>query len=415
MIESSGEQRGYSRQRNRLSALQVNRLAEPGYHHDGGGLYLQISASLTKSWIFRYRMQGKLRDMGIGSYKDFSLAEARVRATELRQKVTDKIDPIEERDVRAKALAEGRAAEVSFKTCAEDLHKRESVHWKNDKHKAQWINTLTKYAFPKFGNRRVGAVGKSDVLAVLQPIWTAKPETASRVRQRVRAVLEYAAAKDMYPGYSEAMWAQIDSVLGSARPSGARAHHAACAYRDVADVVSKVRASGSLPIVRLAFEFTVLTAARSGETRGAEWSEINWDDSVWAIPGKRMKAKKEHRVPLSARCLEILHEAKALTGKKVLVFCHPKTGKAFSDAVFTSLIHKGLGLPFTMHGFRSTFRDWGSEKTSHPRELLEVSLAHIPGDSTEHAYWRGDVLEKRRHLLADWAAYATTIVPANEG
>ena len=407
--KQANSKRPYSTQRERLKALEVSRIIEPGVYHDGGGLYLQVTDSGAKSWIYRYRLLGKLRDMGIGSFKTFSLREARARANEYRQRVADKIDPIDERDARAKSLAVQRATEISFKECAEKYHAKEAVHWKNAKHAAQWINTLRTYAYPFIGNRKVHTVGKSEVLAVLEPIWTVKPETASRVRQRIHAVLEWAAAKDLNPGYAPGMWGQIEKSLGTNRSPTDKAHHAACPYLDVGAVVHAVRKSQSSEIVKLAFVFTILTAARSGETRGALWSEVSLRDRIWAIPAVRMKGKKEHRVPLSAQCIEVLIQAKEMTGSGELVFCHPTTGKPFSDAVFTSLIHKGLGLPYTMHGFRSSFRDWGGEKTNHARELLEVSLAHMKGDATEKAYWRGDVIERRFALMQDWANFATTV------
>lgn len=409
--------RAYDTSRNRLSSLQVKRLAEPGLHHDGGGLYLQVSpsksrlaedgAELNKSWVFRYRLQGKLRSMGIGSLRDFSLAEARERATKYRQLVADKIDPIEERNERSQALAVARASEISFSQCAEEYHKQESVHWKNPKHAAQWINTLKTYAFPKLGNRKIQNVGKAEVLSVLEPIWRTKPETASRVKQRIQSVLVWSAAKDYYPNYPHGMWDQIEKSLGKAR-IGEKKHFRACPFRQVGNVIRQVRDCNSAEIVKLAFEFTILNASRSGESRLMEKSEFSRADKVWAIPATRMKAQKEHRVPLCARSVEILDAAIALTGEHPLMFCNPVTGKAYSDAVFTSLLHKGLGLDYTMHGFRSSFRDWGAEQTSHPRELLEVALAHLPGDSTETAYWRSDMLVKRRAIMEDWAGFLET-------
>lgn len=415
---TSKKARDYSTARDRLTPLGIKRLTTPGLHHDGGGLYLQVSVPkrqaamaggssgtpVNKSWVFRYRLQGKLRSMGIGSFKDFSLAEARERANKLRQIVADKRDPIDERDQRVRELALQRATEISFKECAEEYHVRESPNWKNAKHSAQWINTLRTYAFPKLGNKKIHNIGKAEVLSVLEPIWKAKPETASRVKQRIHAVLEWAASKDLHPHYSHAMWGQIDRYLGAAR-TGKRAHHAACPIGKAAAVITALHASDSQPIVKLAFEFTVLTAARSGETRLMPWTEYIEEEAVWRIPETRMKAGKEHRVPLPARCVEILAEAKKLTAEHDLVFCHPKTGKPFSDAVFTSLLHKGLKLDYTMHGFRSTFRDWGAEKTNHARELLEVALAHLPGNATEQSYWRGDMLEKRLRLMTDWEQF----------
>ena len=409
--EPTVHKRAYSTDRDRLKALQVKRIEEPGIYHDGGGLYLQVSPAGTKSWLFRYRLHGRMREMGLGSFKDFSLAEARERSRLQRQLVADKIDPIEQRDARSQVAKAVAAQEISFEECARNYHKQEAVHWKNPKHAAQWINTLRDYAFDKIGKLKVHSVGKTEILAVLTPIWKTKPETASRVRQRMRAVLEWAAAKDLYPNYPHGIWDQIAKALGKNKKDGERAHHAACPYAEVSKLVAAVRASNSQDIVKLAFEFTILTAARSGDTRGAQWSEIKWDDRMWVIPGSRMKAKKEHRVPLTGRCLEILREAQELTKRSPLIFCHPNTKKPFSDAIFTSLLHKGLDVPYTMHGFRSSFRDWGSEKTNHPRELLEVSLAHLPGDQTEHAYWRGDMIERRMALMEDWAGFAVSAAP----
>jgi integrase len=413
-LESATSKREYSTARDRLKSLQVARLKEPGLYHDGGGLYFQVSAAGTRSWLFRYRLHGRVRDMGLGSFPDFSLAEARERARLQRQLVADKIDPIDQRDARSQEAKAMAAQAISFEECARAYHKQESVRWKNEKHAAQWINTLRDYAFNKLGRRKVHTIGKSEILLVLDPIWKVKPETASRVRQRMRAVLEWAAAKDYYPNYPHGVWDQIAKALGKGREDGEKAHHAACPYDEVGKLIAALRASNSQDIVKLAFEFTVLTAARSGETRGARWPEIKWDKRLWVIPGERMKGKKEHRVPLTERCIEILRQAQAITGKtkpktEPLIFCHPKTKKEFSDAIFTSLLHKGLEVSYTMHGFRSSFRDWGSEKTETPRELLEVSLAHLPGDQTEQAYWRGDMIERRLRLMEDWAAYATTV------
>lgn len=404
--------RAYSNARDRLKSLTVSRITDTGIYHDGGGLYLQVSPNGTKSWFFRYRLHGRVRDMGLGSFLDFTLAEARERAREQRQLVADKIDPIDNRDIRAQKERARVAKQITFKECAQLYFDQTKDRWKNPKHQAQWINTLTTYAFPKIGSRMVHTIGKPEILPVLEPIWKKKPETASRVRQRIKTVLDWASAMDYYPDYQHGMWVDIGIGLGEGRSSDDKKHHAACPYREVSQVIAAVRASNSLDIVKLAFEFTILTAARSGETRGALWSEIDSDEKTWNIPGERMKAKKEHRVPLSNRCLKVLEEAKLLTGTGALVFCHPKTKKPFSDAVFTSLIRKGLELPHTMHGFRSSFRDWGGEKTEHARELLEVSLAHLKGDQTEVAYWRGDVIERRRALMEDWAAYATTLSKA---
>lgn len=401
--------RPYSSARDRLKSLTVARIGDPGIYHDGGGLYLQVSPKGSKSWFFRYRLHGRLRDMGLGSFIDFSLAEARERARLQRQLLADKIDPIDHRDSKASEERVKIAQQISFKKCAEDYHSKNQHAWKNAKHRDQWINTLTTYAFPMVGSRLINSIGKSEVLKILEPIWHQKPETASRVRQRIKTVLDWAAAKDYYPNYPHGMWVEIGKALGQSTRTSGKQHLAACPYKEVADVIAAVRASNSKEIVKLAFEFTVLTAARSGESRGAKWSEIDLNEKVWSIPAARMKAKKEHRVPLSTRCLAIVEQAKLITGGESLVFGRADTKKSYSDAVFTSLIRKGLQLAHTMHGFRSSFRDWGSEKTEHARELLEVSLAHIPGDQTESAYWRSDVIERRRQLMEDWTTFATRI------
>ena len=401
--------REYSSARDRLKSLTVTRIVEPGVYHDGGGLYLQVSPNGTKSWFFRYRLHGRVRDMGLGSFLDFSLAEARERARIQRQLVADKIDPIDKRDANAQQERARVATQKTFEECARDYHGQRKAGWKNPKHQAQWINTLTTYAFPTLGKRMVHTIRKADILAVLKPIWSEKAETASRVRQRIRTVLEWAAAMDYYPDYPHGMWVEIEKALEAETKDREKTHHAACPFGEVSQVIAALRLSDSKDIVKLAFEFTILTAARSGETRGATWSEIDWVEKLWNIPATRMKAKKAHRVPLSNRCVEILTEAQKLTGANKLIFCHSKPEKPYSDAVFTSLLRKGLKLTHTMHGFRSSFRDWGSEKTEHDRELLEFALAHATGNETERAYKRGDVMKRRRAVMEDWATYATTV------
>ena len=407
--EPAVHKRAYSTGRDRLKALEVKWIEEPGIYHDGGGLYLQVSPAGTKSWLFRYRLHDRMREMGLGSFKDFSLAEARERARVQRQLVADKIDPIEQRDARSQVAKAVAAQEISFEECARDYHKQEAVHWKNPKHRDQWINTLDTYAFPKLGKRKIHTIVQADFVTVLQPIWQRKAETASRVFQRLRSVLVWAAAKKLYPVHPRDMCDLVLTELGDRRGQRKKEHHLAAPYEEVSEILGKVRISDSQKIVKLAFEFTVLTAARSGETRGATWSEIDFDDQTWVIPATRMKAGKEHRVPLSTQCLELLHQAQELTSHLELIFCHPKTEKQFSDAIFTSMLHKGLKLPYTMHGFRSSFRDWGGEVSQHRRELLEISLAHDLGNKVEEAYRRGDMLDKRRPLMEDWARFAAKL------
>ncbi|MDB5875017.1 MAG: integrase [Ramlibacter sp.] len=385
----------------------------PGYYLDGHGLYLQISKSGSRSWIFRYTLNRKTREMGLGSVDDFGLAQARERAQRARQLVADGIDPIDRRDADRKALALVREAEVAklktFENCALEYHQANADEWKNLKHAAQWINTLRDYAFPKFGRLPVEEVSKAEVVRALQPIWKTKAETASRVLQRIRTVMNYAAAKDYCKGRDSEFWEQVKMSLGPNERARKVEHHNACPYPLVGAVVKGVRAGPSSLIVKSAFEFTILTAARSGETRGALWSEIDSKTGSWNVPEERMKAGRPHNVPLSGRALEIirqmheLREAREAHSDMGLIF--PSTqGLPLSDMVFTQLLRR-MGLAYTMHGFRASFRTWGSEQTKYEHEMLEFALAHTVGNQTVRAYMRTDMLEKRRHLMEDWHRY----------
>ena len=388
----------------RISAVGIKHLKE-GYHPDGDGLYLQVSATGAKSWILRYMLNKRAREMGLGTISDYSLAEARERAKKYRQLCKEGIDPIEYRKAEREKNLMVTAQRRTFEECAHEYQKLHASGWKNAKHASQWTNTLATYAYPEFGKKDISDVSKADVLRALEPIWTTKHETASRLRQRIRAVLDWAAARDYRHGHDPHIWDQITQSLPKTKDIKKSKHFAACPYSGIYDALLSIKNSNAGDTVKHAFEFIILTAARSGEVRGAAWSEIDFEGKRWIIPPERMKAKKEHRIPLSPRAIAIL---KAQKGKDaVLVFPSDK-GKPYSDMTFTMALRR-LGYEFTVHGFRSTFRDWAAEQTAFPREVCEAALAHVSAkDATEAAYFRSDLFEKRRQLMEAWATYCAT-------
>jgi len=389
----------------RLSAVGVNAKKTPGYYADGDGLYLQVTASGAKSWVLRFMLNKRAREMGLGSTSDYSLAEARERAKKYRQLLNEGIDPIEYRRAEREKNLMVTAQRKTFEECAHEYHKLHASGWKNVKHADQWINTLTTYAFPEFGKKDVSSVSKADILRVLEPIWTTKAETASRVRQRIRAVLDWAAARDYRHGHDPHMWDQVAQSLPKTKDIKKSQHFAACPYTAIYEALGSIKASNAGTTVKNAFEFIILTAARSGEVRGAQWSEIDFEGKRWIIPAERMKAKKEHRIPLSPRAMEILEAQK---GKHTELIFPSDKGKPYSDMTFTMALRR-LGHEFTVHGFRSTFRDWAAEQTAFPREVCEAALAHVSAkDATEAAYFRSDLFEKRRQLMEAWATYCAT-------
>jgi integrase len=391
---------------NRLTPVAIKAKKGPGYYSDGNGLYLQVSDSGSKSWIFRFSLNKRAREMGLGSLSDYTLAEARDHVREYRQLLDKGIDPIEHRNAERQKISAAQAQRRTFEECAREYIKLHASGWSNAKHGQQWTNTLEAYALPYFGTKDVSGIDKTDVLRALEPIWLTKPETASRVRQRIRAILDWAAARDYRTGHDQHMWDQIARSLPKTGSVKKVTHFASCPYGDIYRVLDTIRKCGASETVKRAIEFTVLTAARSGEVRGAKWSEIDFEGKRWIIPAERMKAKREHRVPLSQRTLEILKAQQESANGSPLVFPSER-GKALSDMVFTMLLRR-LGHPFTFHGFRSTFRDWAAEQTAYPREVCEAALAHVSSDKTEAAYFRSDLFEKRRHLMEDWATYCTT-------
>lgn len=344
--------------------------------------------------------------MGLGSTEDFSLAEARERARKFRQFIADGVDPIDfnrdQKSKQSKLKAEAERNKRTFKFCTDDYYSDHRDSWKNAKHASQWINTLTTYAFPVLAERYVSDIQRDDIRAVLVDIWKEKPETAHRVFQRMRMVINHAAAKQYCTGLNTEEWKQIKAALGS-NGRRMRKHHDSCPHGRVGEIVRSVRSGTSSEIVQLAFEFIVLTAARSGEVRHASWSEVSEDSNLWDIPAERMKAGRRHRVPLSSAARSILVRAKQLSPNSELIFPNTK-GTALSDMVFTQLLRR-LGVSYTMHGFRASFRTWGAEITDHKRELLEIALSHQVGSEVEQAYNHSDMIEKRRQLMEHWALY----------
>jgi len=396
---------------NKLTFIGISKQSKPGYYGDGGGLWLQVSrtanpAHVSKSWIFRFTLRGKAQEMGFGPIHTVTLAEAREAATEARKQLLQGVNPIEHRRTARREQALVDARYKTFEWCATEYHKLHESSWKNSKHASQWINTLTTYAFPEFGNKFANDVTKDDILGVLAPLWHSKTETASRVRQRIRVVLDWAAAKDFRQNSPPRLWEEITQALPKIGRIKKVKSFAACPHRQVAGAVQTIRLSPGGETLRDALEFIVLTAARTGEVRGAQWSEFDLENAKWTVPADRMKAGAEHRIPLSPRALALVKRQK---GKHETLVFPSDRGKAYSDMSFTMTLRR-LGFDFTVHGFRSTFRDWSAEMTSYPREVCEAALAHTSAKSaTEAAYFRSDLFEKRRAMMADWARYCCRI------
>ena len=378
-----------------LTAAKVKAVTEPGRYGDGAGLYLYVAPSGSKSWVQRIMVNGRRRDIGLGGYPTVGLAEARNHAAANRIIVADGRDPVAEKR---------RPPKPTFKEAAHQVHQANLPRWRNAKHAAAWIRTMERFAFPSFGNMPVDQVTRADVLAVLEPIWGRLPETARRVRQRIRTTMRWALAHG-YVEYNVAGEA-IEGAL-PAMPK-VKDNLRALPYREVSEALRIVRESRASTAARLCLEFTVLTAARSGEARGALWSEINLDQAVWTVPAARMKGGLQHRVPLSTAALDVLTGAMEIRDGSDLVFPSPRSaGKPLSDMTLTKVLRDtGLAHLATVHGFRSTFRDWASENTSASHAAMELSLAHRVGSAVEQAYARSDLLEQRRELMEAWGEFA---------
>jgi integrase len=396
---------GRPRQSNRLSAQAVRHATVPGLYPDGWGLYLLVGPSGTKSWVYRYRQGGRLRGMGLGPLRLVSLVEAREAAQVWRKLRHQGGDPIAaRRSEKAERQLEAARA-ISFRQCAERYIAAHRAGWKNAKHAAQWPSTLATYAYPIFGELAVQAIDIALVMQALEPIWQKKPETASRVRQRIEAVLDWARVRGFRQGENPARWrGHLENLLPAPGKIRQVAHHAALPYSQIGAFMSALRDQEG--IAASALELAILTAARTGEVIGARWNEFDLAGGMWTVPAGRMKAQREHRVPLSAPALALLtalHE----TRTSDVVFSGALRGKPISNMAMLMLLRRMGRGELTAHGFRSTFRDWAAERTNFPREIAEMALAHVVSDKVEAAYRRGDLLAKRRQLMDAWGRYCT--------
>jgi integrase len=377
------------------------RAAKPGRHPDGTvrGLLLLVWPTGARSWVLRYQLRHRRRDMGLGPYPEITLARAREKALEARRLVKEGIDPLE---------TKRRDQGLAFQAAAEALIESKRPRWRNAKHAAQWGATLASYVYPKLGAVDVRAVDTRAVVDVLQPIWAAKPETASRVRQRIEAVLDYATVLGARTGDNPARWkGHLEALLPKPGKVRQVEHHAALDWREAPAFLAELTKREGVAARALAY--LILAAARSGEVRGMTWAEIDAREGVWTVPAGRMKAAREHRVPLTKGALALLGERGAADA---LVFPSPTDPrKPLSDVTFIAVLKRMGRADLTAHGFRSTFRDWAGESTSHPREVIEAALAHRLKDKAEAAYARGDLFVKRRRLMEDWAVYVGNLPP----
>ena len=388
---------------NRLSAIKVARLKTPGYYADGGCLYLRVAPGGTKGWIFRFTLAGNTRDAGLGPYPSISLVKAREEADRRRRLVAAGIDPIRAQREEREAARIAQARAITFQQCAEAFIACHKAGWKNDKHKAQWRSTMATYCYPVVGTLPVQTVNTAFVLKVLEPIWPEKPETASRVRQRIERVLSWAKVRGYRDGENPAQWrGHLDHLLPAKGKVRAVRHHPALPYQETGTLMGKLREDSSTS--GRALEFLILTASRTGEALGARWSEIDLGERMWTVAGDRMKAGKPHRVPLSSRALAILREMAAVR-QNAFVFPGMKPGRPLSQMALLMLLRRMGYAHVTGHGFRSSFRDWAAECTSFSREVAEMALAHAVPDAVEAAYRRGDLLHKRRKLMEEWGSF----------
>ena len=402
---------------NKLTAIQVRKLTSPGFYPDGRGLYLQIGKAGKKAWVYRYKIDGKERRQGLGSSIDVSLSDARAAASESRKLRLENKDPIDEKNKKKTESHLASAKTTTFKECAISFIDSHKSGWTNKKHIDQWTNTLTTYAYPIIGDLSVQDVDTSLTMKVLEPIWATKTETATRVRQRIENILDWAKAREFRMGENPARWrGHLDMLLPNPAKIQKVKHFSAMPYMETPAYFTELRKRNILSAKALAF--IILTATRSNETRSARWSEIDIDGAMWTIPEDRMKAKREHKVPLSPECLQILEEAKAF---KINDFVFPGDNKktGISSAALQRLLRETQS-EATIHGFRSSFRDWCAEMTNYDSKLAEFALAHQLSDATEAAYLRSKMVDKRRKLMDAWSRYCKenkkmgTVTPINK-
>lgn len=389
------------RQAKELTAIEVRRLTDPGMHFVGTvpGLALQVTDSGARTWVLRATVGAKRREMGLGGYPAVTLADAHRKAREARETIAKGVDPIDAARAARSELRAAQAAALTFEQCAAAYIAAHRAGWRNAKHAQQWTNTLAQHAFPTIGALLVRDVSLPHVMSVLEPIWRTKTETASRVRSRIELILDWAAVRGYREKDNPARWrGHLDKVLPKPSKVAKVRHHPAIAYAEAGAFMAALREQPG--IAARALEFAVLTAARSGEVRGALWAEIDLTACVWVVPGDRMKAGKEHRVPLSKAAVALLS---ALTQDGPLVFSAP-SGGTLSDMALTAVMRR-MGSKAVPHGFRSTFRDWAAEVSTFPRDMAEMALAHAIDSKVEAAYRRGDALEKRRAMMDAWAGF----------
>jgi integrase len=394
-----------------LSPLAVSRLKKPGFHNVGGvtGLHLQVTGSGAASWVLRVLIGDRRRDMGLGGYPSVTLQDARERARQARELVWQGTDPIEQRKAaRSRLMAEAERI-LTFEKAAGRYITAHEAGWKNGKHSAQWQSTLEVYVFPVMGKMNVADIQTAHVMKVLEPIWTTKAETAARVRSRIELVLDWATARGHRSGENPARWrGHLDKLLPRRSKVQRVEHHPALPYHETGGFMDLLRRQDGMGA--LALEFAILTACRSGEVRGATWDEVDLDRAVWTIPSGRMKAGKEHRVPLSKPAVKLLAELPRMAGTNIIF--PGRSGKALSDMSMTATLRR-MGRPdITAHGFRSSFRDWAGETTAFPREVIEHALAHKLKDKAEAAYARGTLFDKRARLMTEWGRYCSTATEA---
>lgn len=391
------------RVRDKLSDRAVKAAKTPGYYGDGAGLYLQVSSTATKSWILRFTLRGRQREMGLGPYPEVTLGEAREQRDGHRKMLVRGVDPLEAKEATQRAVAAEAVHAVSFKAEAEAYIEAHRSGWKNAKHADQWTNTLSTYAYPFIGKQLVSDIDTAFVMKCLQPIWNDKTETASRVRGRIESVLDYATAMGHRSGDNPARWrGNLDNLLPKPSKVAKTENHPAVPYPEIGKFMKALRAEQG--VAARAVEFIVLTATRTNEALMARWEEIDVKTKLWTVPAERMKSGKDHRVPLSSAAVAVLQRM-AEFGTKGYVFPGAKEHRPLSNMAGLQLLKRMDYGQYTVHGFRSTFRDWAAEQTDFPREVAEMALAHVIKDAVEAAYRRGDLYEKRTRLMQAWADY----------
>lgn len=395
-----------------LSALSITRIKEPGYYSDGGNLFLQVTKTGAKSWIFRYGKNGKKHEIGLGPLRDIPLAKAREKALQCRLQILEGLDPLEQRKARMLALKADAAQQITFKQCAEKLIHSKRGGWKNAKHAQQWENTLAAYVYPHIGDLPTSSIDTAAVRKCIDPIWSTKTETANRVRQRIEAVMDWAKTHGHRTGDNPAAWhGHLEHVMAEPVKLKNRKNHAALAVNEISSFTASIRKHPGTSA--RALEFLILTAARTREVTEATWAEIDFEKATWTIHAGRMKAKTEHTVPLSPAAVELLKKIKPEDDVTEWVFPGGRKGKPLSNMAMLELL-RGMGTkdtdgnPATVHGFRSTFRQWAAEHTDYPREVAEHALAHKLPDKVEAAYQRSTLFVKRRALMNDWAAFVNS-------